>query len=102
MTNGKRLCHVFHIGQNEIPIYYVYNEELEKEYPEYPDLKASPLYTAEGRPLTLAIYEGCPWQISLADNDKAKDCGGCIYFKQEETPFDLIGICMCEMCQHID
>lgn len=78
-------------------IYLEYDEQLKENYPVYPDFTAHPEYTEEGRPFTTAEQESCTHcKPKTAGEPKPFDCGGCGWFYREQTPFDLIGVCMCE------
>lgn len=89
-----KICHV---GGREFQIYREYDDFAEHDILIYPDFEESPQYTAEGRPFTAAVQESCIHGQSLDLSDpNPGDCGGCRFFRREETPLDAIGICMCE------
>lgn len=85
------------VGGRVFSIYLEYDEQLEESYPVYPDFEKHPEYTEEGRPFATAEQEPCP--CCKPQKPKAPipaDCGGCSWFFREKTPYDLIGICMCD------
>lgn len=94
---NKRPYKVFRAGGRSFPVFLEYDEKLGESYPVYPDFEERPEYTAEGRPFATAGQESCPHR---KPNDKKKpppgDCGGCGWFYREDTPYDPIGVCMCE------
>ena len=84
-------------------IYREYDDLVGHEVGIYPDFTEHPEYTDEGRPFATATDEGCPH--GMPQNPKNAppgeyssygDCGGCAFFHREETPWDIIGVCMCE------
>jgi len=78
-------------------IYLEYDEQLKESYPAYPDFEQYPEYTEEGRPFATAEQERCPYCVPQNPEDPIPgDCGGCGCFFREQTPYDLIGICMCD------
>ncbi|HWP79096.1 MAG TPA: hypothetical protein VN446_00490 [Candidatus Acidoferrum sp.] len=93
----KRLYKVFHAGGREFPVYLEYDERMDESYPAYPDFEAQPEYTAEGRPFATAEQESCPCgKPGIPGNSPPYDCGGCGWFFREGTPFNPIGVCMCD------
>ena len=93
----KRLYKVFHAGGREFPVYLEYDEQMEESYPAYPDFEEHPEYTGEGRPFATAEQESCPHcKPNAPGKPPSGDCGGCGWFFREETPYDPIGVCMCE------
>lgn len=88
---------VFRAGGREFAIYLGYDKELKESYPVYPDFEENPEYTAEGRPFATAGQESCPCcKPKAPGNPLPGDCGGCGLFYREETPYDPIGVCMCD------
>ncbi|MGI6317860.1 MAG: hypothetical protein ACOX1J_03885 [Dethiobacteria bacterium] len=87
---------IFRVGGREFPVYLEYDEQLGKSYPAYPDFEEHPEYTGEGRPFATAEQESCPHcKPNAAGKPPPGDCGGCGWFFREQTPYDLIGVCMC-------
>jgi hypothetical protein len=61
------------------------------------DFEARPEFTGDGRPLKIAEQESCPHRRPRAPGDSFPgDCGGCFRLYREQTPYDPIGICMCD------
>ena len=101
----KRLYKIFHVGGREFPIYLEYDEQLRESYPAYPDFEEHPEYTSEGRPFATAGQESCPCRKPGApEKPPPGDCGDCGWFYREQTPYDLIGVCMCDArrCDHVE
>ena len=93
----KRPYKVFRVGGRSFPVYYEYDEQLKKSYPAYPDFEKNPEYTGEGNPFATAEQESCiHCQPVSPGQPPPGDCGGCGWFHREQTPYDPIGICMCE------
>lgn len=93
----KRLYKVYRVGGREFPVYLEYDEQLGESYPAYPDFEEHPEYTDEGRPFATAEQESClHCKPSASGKPPPGDCGGCGWFYREQTPYDPIGICMCE------
>ena len=91
-------------GGREFKIYLLYDCFLEREVGVYPDFKKNPEYTDDGRPFSSATDEAClhgrlknQQSTSPGDFSACGDCGGCGFFHRDETPWDIIGVCMCEM-----
>ncbi len=79
------------------PIYREYDTQLGESYPVYPDFEKQPEYTVDGRPFKTAEQESCPHRMPNAPGKpQPSDCGGCGWFHREETPYDPIGICLCD------
>lgn len=94
----KRLYKVFRAGGRSFPVYLEYDEHLGESYPAYPDFEERPEYTDEGRPFATAEQEICPHcKPNASEKDPPGDCGGCGWFYREQTPYDPIGICMCDL-----
>lgn len=88
---------VFRAGGRSFPVYLEYDEQLDESYPAYPDFEERPEYTGEGRPFATAEQEGCPHcKPSAPGKATPGDCGGCGWFYREQTPYDPIGVCMCD------
>jgi hypothetical protein len=89
-----RICRV---GGRVFLIYKIHNHEHEA-IPAYPDFLKNPEYTDDNRPFTSAVYESCVfYKPTTPDAPVSGDCGGCGWFYREETPYDIIGICMCDV-----
>jgi len=94
----RKLYKVFRAGGREFPVYLEYDEQLDETYPAYPDFEEHPEYTSEGRPFSTAEQESCPHCMPGVSGDPPpSDCGGCGWFYREQTPYDPIGVCMCEV-----
>ncbi len=50
---------VFRAGGKIFPVYLVYDERLNKSFPDYPDFEECPEYTDEGRPFATAKQDSC-------------------------------------------
>jgi len=88
---------VYRAGGREFPVYLEYDEQLDESYPAYPDFEECPEYTGEGRPFATAGQESCPHcKPDGPGKPLPSDCGGCGWFYREETPYDPIGVCMCD------
>ncbi len=97
----KRLYKVFHAGGRDFPVYLEYDGQLDESYPAYPDFEEHPEYTGEGRPFATAEQESCPHcKPNTSEKSPPGDCGGCGWFFREHTPYDPIGVCMCDMRRH--
>lgn len=93
----KRLYKVYRAGGRKFPVYFVYDQQLDESYPAYPDFEEHPEYTEEGRPFATAEQESCPHcKPGSSGKPPPGDCGGCGWFYREQTPYDPIGVCMCE------
>ena len=98
----KEPCCVFKVGGRSFHVYAEY-DELGETYLAYPDFEETPEYTDDGRPFATASQESC---LYCKPDDAGKpapgDCGGCGWFFREATPFDPIGICMCDALRRRD
>jgi hypothetical protein len=93
----KKPYNVCRAGGRSFPVYLEYDEQLDESYPAYPDFEERPEYTDEGRPFATSAQESCPCYRSRApEQPPTGDCGGCGWFFREQTPYDPIGICMCD------
>ena len=89
---------VYRVGGRSFPVYLEYDEQMRESYPAYPDFEERPEYTDEGRPFATSAQESCPYYRPRApEQPSTGDCGGCAWFHREETPYDPIGVCMCEV-----
>ncbi len=94
----KQPYRVCRAGGRQFPVYLEYDEQLNESYPAYPDFDAHPEYTDYGRPFATAEQESCPHCKPRAPGEPQPcDCGGCGWFYREQTTYDLIGICMCDL-----
>lgn len=97
MPEQKQPYKLCHVGGRTFTIYLEYDEQLKESYPAYPDFTEYPEYTDEGRPFSTAEQESCAYcKSKTAGEPKPSDCGGCGWFQREQTPYDLIGVCMCD------
>jgi hypothetical protein len=88
---------VYRAGGRDFPVYLEYDEQLDESYPAYPDFTERPEYTGEGRPFATAEQESCPHcKPGVPGEPLPSDCGGCGWFYREGTPYDIIGICLCD------
>ena len=105
MRQQKRLYKKHVAGGREFRIYLEYDEELNESYPAYPDFEERPEYTDAGRPFATAEQESCPHGkpgiLSEPGDPMPGDCDGCGWFHRGETPYDLIGVCMCDARRNI-
>ena len=90
------------MGGREFKIYREYDDLVGHDVGLYPDFREHPEYTAEGRPFATSTDEGCPHgkpkkpeSAEPGEYGTYGDCGGCVYFHREETPWDIIGVCLC-------
>lgn len=96
-TGQKQLYKVFRAGGREFAVYFQYDEQLDESYPAYPDFEERPAYTEEGRPFATSAQESCPcYNPTAPEQPPTGDCGGCGWFYREQTPYDPIGVCMCD------
>ena len=97
----KELYKIFRAGGREFPVYLEYDEQLGESYPAYPDFEDHLEYTGEGRPFATAEQESChhckPNAPGKPLPGDCGGCGGCGWFYREQTPYDPIGVCMCEV-----
>lgn len=93
----KQLYKVCRAGGRCFPIYLEYYEQLGESYPVYPNFTEHPEYTDKGRPFALSAQESCPHARPNAPGKPAPgDCGGCGWFHRGNTPYDPIGVCLCD------
>ena len=96
MSEQNKVYKVCRVGRRVFQIYLEYDEQLKERYPVYPDFTEHPEFTDEGRPFATAEQESCAHcKPQKQGETKPFDCGGCGWFLREQTPFDLIGVCMC-------
>jgi hypothetical protein len=93
----KQPYKIYRAGGRSFPIYLEYDEQMEAGYPAYPDFEERPEYTGEGRPFATSAQESCTcYRPKAPEQPSTGDCGGCAWFYREETPYDPIGVCMCD------
>lgn len=96
-SEQKRPYKVYRAGGREFAVYLEYDEQLDENYPIYPDFEERSEYTDEGCPFATAEQEACLHaKPKAAGEPLSGDCGGCGWFLRELTPCDPIGVCMCE------
>jgi hypothetical protein len=96
-SEEKRPYRISRAGGRSFPVYLEYDERLRESYPAYPDFEEHSEYTDEGRPFATAQQESCPRSKPKAPGKSPPgDCGGCGWFYREQTPYDPIGICLCD------
>lgn len=87
----------FRVGGRRFLVYLEYDERLDESYPAYPDFEKYPEYTDEGHPFATAEQESCSYRKSkFTVKPEPGDCGGCSWFYREHTPYDPIGVCVCD------
>lgn len=93
----KHMYKTYRVGGRSFPVYLEYDQQMQESYPVYPDFEKQPEYTVGGRPFKTAEQESCPHgKPNASGKPTPGDCGGCGWFYREETPYDPIGICMCD------
>lgn len=93
----KQPYKVCRAGGRSFPIYLEYDEQCQESYPVYPDFEEHPEYTDEGRPFAMSAQESCPYcRPKAPEQPPTGDCGCCGWFHREQTPYDPLGICMCD------
>jgi hypothetical protein len=93
----KQLYKIYRAGGRSFAVYLEFDEQLQESYPAYPDFEKHPEYTGEGRPFATAEQESCPHCKPKAPGAPPPgDCGGCGWFRREQTPCDPIGVCVCD------
>jgi hypothetical protein len=101
MEEQKQPWKICRVGGREFRIYTVYDAQEHAEHPVYPDFWQNPEHTDTGRPFTSAVYDSCfHYKPRAPGAPVTDDCGGCGWFYREETPYDIIGICMCDVLQN--
>lgn len=93
----KQPYKVYWAGGRRFSIYLEYYKQMGESYPVYPDFVEYPEYTDEGRPFAIAAQESCPHARPKAPGKPLTgDCGGCGWFHRDNSPYDPIGVCLCE------
>ena len=92
----KELYRIYRVGGREFHVCLEYDEQHDESYPAYPNFEEHPEYTIEGRPFVTAEQDSCSHcKPVVPEGPPPGDCGGCGWFYREQTPYDIIGICMC-------
>ena len=81
---------------HEFRIYREFDEQMQMHYLTYPDFSETPMYTGDGKPFARSDYEGCPSYKPKVPDNPLGECFDCVFFQREETPEDVIGICICD------
>jgi len=93
----KEPYRVYRVGGRTFPVYLETDGQTGESFPVYPDFEESPEYTGEGRPFATSAQESCPHGKPKGPGKPPPgDCGDCGWFLREQTPYDPIGICMCD------
>lgn len=99
----KRPWKICRVAGRTFEIHQEYDALVGHDVGVYPDFQERPEYTDNGRPFATATDEACahsvprdPDSSETEDYSTYGDCGGCIFFHREETPWDIIGVCMCD------
>lgn len=77
----------------EFALHYGYYDECERTsrygepVPIYPDFRATPCYTADGRPFVTAMQDACEHHEG---GDREDGCHGCRHYEQCE---EFLGVC---------
>lgn len=96
-SEQKQPYKIFRVGGRRFEIFCEYDSTTGESCPVFPDFEEHPEYTAEGRPFTTADRDDCPYCKSKTPGEEPPgDCGGCAWFNREESPQDVIGVCMCD------
>lgn len=96
MREEKHPIKICRVGGREFRIYREFDEQVQMWYLTYPFFCEKPEYTSEGRPFARSDQTGCPFYKSTALDNTSGECGECVWFCREETPADVVGVCMCE------
>ena len=98
LNRQKQPYKTYRVGGKSFCIYLEYDEQLQESYLAYPNFQENPEYTHENRPFATAEQESCSYGKSkVCGGPQPYDCGGCGWFYRELTPYDPIGICMCDL-----
>ena len=85
MTKTRR----YNIEGAVLDVFLRLDEQTGREFEDYPDLVAHPVYTPAGERVMLTIEDACPDAKLRADG--MRDCGSCLYYRQ--APGTLLGVC---------
>lgn len=98
--NPRQPYRIYRAGGRRFAVFLEYDEQMQESYPVYPDFEEHPVYTDDGRPFATAEQESCPYcKAKLPGKPLPGDCGGCFWFYREQTPYDPIGVCLCDARQ---
>lgn len=95
MTARGQPVKICRVGGREFRIFREFDEQAHLYYLTYPDFTGRPEYTNDGKPFTRSDKEDCPRYETKNPDDPYEECGDCRYFRREESPRDVIGICDC-------
>ncbi len=88
---------IYKVCGRQFPVYLESDKDSDDVYPLYPDFAQEPEYSAEGRPFSTSAQEACPYvQAQDRESPLPADCGGCAWVFREHSPYDPIGICLCD------
>lgn len=96
MAASARPVRICHVGGQEFLIYRKFDETVGVHYLTYPDFAEHPQYTGDGRPFTRSDYVDCPHYKATDPKNPSGQCDDCCWFCREETPLDVIGLCLYE------
>lgn len=89
------LYKVIDVEKNTFKIHYGYYEESERDkvepLPVFPNLKESPVYTADGKPIVTAIQEPCEYYSPLNKERSEEWCGDCISYLDADKEISICG-----------
>lgn len=94
MRKENNLYRTYRVSGQSFSVYFDFDERLGESFPAYPDFEKYPKYTSLGQPFVTAEQNSCR-HVKTKYPD-LENCGECIYFFREHTPYDPIGICMNE------
>jgi len=98
MPEQKQPGKICRVGGREFWIFREYDDLVENDVFIYPDFEEYPEFTDEGRPFVTAAQECCRHSKSADTEDSSPGgcggCGDCVWFRRDETPYDMIGVCM--------
>lgn len=95
MTARGQPVKICHVGGRVFKIFREYDERAQSHYLTYPDFTERPEYTCDGKPFARSDKEDCLRYESKNPDDPYEECGDCRFFRREESPRDVIGICDC-------
>ena len=100
MQEQKQLVKICRVGGREFLIYREYDEQAQMHYLTYPNFVEHPQYTADGKPFTRSDRVDCSHYKPKDPGEPSGECDDCRLFHREETPLDVIGVCMCDSLRH--
>lgn len=101
MPEQKQLVKICRVGGREFLIYREFDQQVQMHYLTYPDFTEQPAYTGSGRPFTRSDRKGCSHYKPGDPGEPVGECDDCVWFFREETPLDVIGICLCDELRRI-